>query len=175
MRLSNPASSTVAPTSRRPSLRGIRYACGERITCCNWFARASQGTASVLSPAESEDVAGPIDPDHAPAQLTTLGARKESSLSSLRKSRRHSIFTSVTGSPEEKCTPRFFAVLDRSPGKCSRIDATLLQKNSATNSVRCQRGFEFRELRLGKSSLWGGVIRGRNQDRSLLAQVYLHS
>src|SRR6478609_11326950 len=111
VRLSNPASSTVAPTSKRPSLRGIRYAFGERITC---FSNVREGMARhSICPLTGRvgKAQGAICPDHAPAQITTLGARKEVLVVVTPVTRPSERSTALTGSPEEKSTPKFLAAL----------------------------------------------------------------
>src|SRR5579862_8084648 len=104
VRLSKPASSTVAPTSKRPSLRGIKYAFGERIT---WRISSRFGIARhSIWPLTGRvgKGCGPICPAHAPAQLTTLAARKEVFGVVTPEIWLSERFTAVTGSPEEKST-----------------------------------------------------------------------
>src|SRR5580704_798743 len=54
---------------------------------------------------------GPSCPAHAPAQFTTFGARKNVLLVVTPEAAPSEMFTAVTSSPEEKSTPRLFAVL----------------------------------------------------------------
>src|SRR5579871_549302 len=111
VRLSNPASSTVAPTSNRPSLRGMRYTFGDRTTCRSKFREGNARQSIWPFTGRVGNAIGAIIPAHAPAQLTTLWAENDVLTVFTPATLLFDWCTPSTASPDEKSTPRFFAVL----------------------------------------------------------------
>src|SRR5215469_463424 len=109
VRLSNPASSTVAPMRSRPSLRGIRYTFGDRTTCRNKLRDGNPRQSICPFTGRVGNAIGAIIPAHAPAQLTTLWAENDVFTVFTPATRLCDRCTPSTASPDEKSTPRFLA------------------------------------------------------------------
>src|SRR5215471_11837371 len=111
VRLSKPASSTVAPTRSRPSLRGIRYTFGDRTTCRSKLREGNARQSICPFTGRVGSAIGAIMPAHAPAQLSTFGAENDVLTVFTPETLLLDWWTAVTGSPDEKSTPRFFGAL----------------------------------------------------------------
>src|ERR1017187_4866762 len=82
---------------------------GERITCLSRLRVGAARHSICPLTGRVGNAWGAIWPDHAPAQLTTLGAWNDVFLVVTPQTRPSERFTAVTSSPEEMSTPRRFA------------------------------------------------------------------
>src|SRR5438128_1465694 len=107
VRLSNPASSSVAPINSRPLLLGMRYTCSVRITCFR-YSRRGMATASICPfTGRTGNVGGPNCPDHAPAQFTIVLAAYFVLVVDTPTARPPETSIEVTSDPDETSTPRW--------------------------------------------------------------------
>src|SRR5437660_12363108 len=94
----------------RPLLRGTRYTSGARTTCPNSVREGAAIESICPLTGRVGNRYGGNWPDHAPAQFTTIAARNLVLAAVTPTTRPTARSRDVTGSPDEKSTPRCFDV-----------------------------------------------------------------